>query len=63
MKAKKFQEPIRKPHPDAYHFTSHLKEQRLHELDRGYLRQLRQLRRIVWSAKLKRETTSKHFPS
>ena len=39
------------------YLTSHLRELRLYELDRVYLRQLRRLSQIVWNAKLKRDHT------
>jgi|GEM_PF-4649907 hypothetical protein len=61
MKAKKIDGINHGTQSVPAHHLKRLKEQRLDELDRGYFRQLRRLRRVVWSAKSKRQTKTKQL--
>ena len=55
MKAKDQTQPINEFQPTSPLKIARLKERRLYELDRVYLRQLHRLSQIVGNAKLKRD--------
>ena len=58
MKAKGQKKSIHQSQPTSPLKTAHLKERRLYELDKVYLRQLHRLSQIVWNAKFKHSHTA-----